>query len=352
MADYRYLVADLLTNTIREEIPFSRVSYGRVLCRAGSARASIPYTHPKATFANLEPKRTALFIERDGQIVWGGIIWTARRSENATTVDIGAEGFWSYFKRRRVRWNLVFTAADQLTIAKTIIDRCQDAGYSPGGNIGVLTDTTTCGVLRDRTYNAYERKLASDAVEQLAALQNGFDFGITCQWESGVITKRLHWNYPQRGVRSGLVFELGANVQAIGWLLDGTHDANSVTSIGAGEGASMLIASSSDTSQLAVYPLLEDVTSYKDVTSTATLAAHAQADLAARNGTSGLSNLVARLTDDVTVGSWTEGDQVYVRAHDGFVDFEGWYRIVQDEIDVDDQGYETAKLTFAGVENF
>lgn len=351
MADYRILVADLKTNVIREEIPFTDFSYSRVLCRAGAFTGRLPYTHPKATLLNINPKQIALYVERDGVIVYGGIIWTARVS-GSNLLEVGSEGFWSYFNRRLIRHTIDLSSTDQLDIARRILNDAQSATLSPGGSINLLIDSDLSGVLRQRTYNAFERKTVSTAVEELSALDNGFDFRVDCQWESNAITKRLRWGYPRLGVRGGLVFELGGNAQAVAWLLDGSKDANLVDAVGAGEGANMLISTASDPSQLTAFPLLETTVSFKDVTMPDTLADHAIAALAARSGSLGLSNVVIRTTTDAPVGSWTVGDDVRIRADDGFLQIDSLYRIVSDQVKVDAQGNEDVSIAFSGSEQF
>lgn len=328
-----------------------------MLCRAGAFKGRLSYTHPKATQNNLNPKQIALYVERDGVIVWGGIIWTVRRTPNSNLLDIGATGFWDYFNHRLIRWSMAFTLAhgtaiDQLSIARAIIGTAQSALLSPGGSIGLLLDPTLSGVIRERTYNVWDRKNVATAIQELSALEDGFDFRVDSQWESGAITKRMRWGYPRLGTRSGLVFELGGNVEALAWQLDGSQDANQIDAIGAGEGASMLIATASDPSQLTAYPLLEAITSYKDVSEFGTLQNHAIADLVARTGSFGLSNIIVRTTTDAPVGSWTVGDDVYIRANDGFVQIEGFYRIVSDSVSVDANGKEDATIAFSGSEQF
>jgi hypothetical protein len=103
LARYRYLVGDLLTGILREEMPFTGVKYNQVLNGPGAFAATIGLRHRKATRANLDPGRTTIYVERDGVLLWGGILWAARPSTDVAKIDLTGEGFWSYFRRRLIR---------------------------------------------------------------------------------------------------------------------------------------------------------------------------------------------------------------------------------------------------------
>jgi hypothetical protein len=342
MPTYRYLVADLLTGTIREEVPFSQVRFSHVLNRPGAFSASINLRHPKATRNNLDPGRTALHVERDGQIVWSGILWTARASVEQATVEVGGEGWWSYFRRREIKTTRTYLAQDQFFIARDLLNYAQ--GIS-GGNVGVTVGSQTCGVLRDRTYYHYERKNLAEAVEQLAAVQNGFDFAIEAAWSGSSITKTFVPAYPKRGRRTNIVLELGVNIEGLSQDLDASNMANSVTALGAGEGDTMLIATVSDPSQLSAYPLLEATETWKDVSVFNTLDGHARSALTARSETlESIPMVLAHPSPDVSVGSFITGDELSVRGNDGFISVDTIMRVQSYEVSVDENGREVTSL--------
>lgn len=367
MATYRYLVGDLVPssgNGIREEMPFSKVKYSHALNAPGGFTASIGHRHPKATRLNLDPGRTAIHLERDGVIIWSGILWTARAGVKAGTLDVGGEGWWSYFRRRRIRTGTggpspstatarIYTAQDQLFIARDLVNYAQ--GQS-GGNIGVTvgTELTTDngGVqrLRDRTFYAYERKPVGEAVEQLAAVQNGFDFAIDVAYDgTGTIIKTLRFGYPRRGRVTDVVWELGANLEDLTQAVDASRQANLVDALGAGDADAMLIATAADTSQIGPYPLLEDTISLKDITVDATLQAHANSELRTRaRPIATIPTLLARPTaPDTTLGSFITGDSLTVRGADGWISVDERMRIMSWEVSVDENGKETVAVAFA-----
>lgn len=357
MTNYRYLFADLLTDTIREEMPLQNVSYGDVLDAPGSLTADLPLSlknaagYEKVTRANIDPGRTAVYVERDGVLVWGGILWTVSADADNFKLSLGCEGFWSYFRRRIIRATQTFAQVDQLTIAQTLVTYAQNV---LGGSIGVTVGTETSGVLRDQTYNAYERSNLGQAVEDLAALDGGFDFAIDVAYDaSGNRTKKLNLSYPGRGSRTAHVLDLGANVESLSWNLDATAMANVMDVMGAGNGATILIGTAADTTEIGTYPVLEDTASYPDVVLPATLAGYATAALTARRlPVETLPTLVTHGSSDLTIGGFRTGDELQVRTQNagGFLAVNSLYRIAAWTVTVNDDGKETIAFTFAPTE--
>jgi hypothetical protein len=75
---YRYFVTDLVSNQVIAEIPFNGVSYERALKTAGSFSGSIPLleeTQHLDLYNSTMPGKTGLYVVRNGECVWGGIIW-------------------------------------------------------------------------------------------------------------------------------------------------------------------------------------------------------------------------------------------------------------------------------------
>lgn len=357
MTTYRYLFADLLTDTIREEMPLENVSYGDVLLAPGSLTGDLPLSlknaagYEKVTRANIDPGRTAVYVERDGVLVWGGILWTVSADADNFKLSIGCEGFWSYFRRRLIRATKTYAATDQLAIVQDLVNYAQAVS---GGNIGVTVGSETSGVLRDQTYNSYERVNLGQAVENLAALDNGFDFAIDVMYDgSGNRLKKLNLNYPTRGARTAHVLDLGANVESLSWNLDASTMANLIDAIGSGDGAAMLLSTAADTTELGVYPLLEDTVSYTDVTVSATLAAHATGALSAsRLPVETLPTLITHGTSDLAIGAFRTGDELQVRTQNagGFLTVNSLYRIAAWTVTPSDDGKETIAFAFAPTE--
>lgn len=321
MATYRYLFCDLRTNAVLAELPLSDVQFDLKLNGAGSLRAKLSITDRAVTrldpLGSTQPGRTAVYVDRDGVLLWGGVLWTRSYSSDGSALELGANEFLSYFERRLITSDAVFDQVDQLAIARSLIGTAQAVA---GGDIGVALRPGTSGVLRDRTYYGSELKSVGEALSQLASVSGGFDYAIDVAYVAGTPTRTLALGYPRRGqvaARSGWLWEYPGNVQAYSWPEDATQQANRSWALGAGTGPGVLVAAASATSLIdAGYPLLEDATSYSDVTEPATLQAHAVADLAALADPVTIPTLAVRADADPVLGSYVVGDELRLRVTD------------------------------------
>jgi hypothetical protein len=110
--NYRYFTTDILTNDILAEIPFKGVSYERSIKTAGAFSGSIPVIPTTGGAAGTEsmnlydstmPGKTALYVMRGDECVWGGIIWTRTYDVISRNLTVNASEFQSYL-HHRVAW--------------------------------------------------------------------------------------------------------------------------------------------------------------------------------------------------------------------------------------------------------
>lgn len=102
---YRYFVTDILSNSLIAEIPFSGVSYERSLKSAGKFSGSIPVLDSTAAmnlYDNTLPGRTALYVVRNDECVWGGIIWSRSYDVVGKTLSVQGSEFTSYLHHRNI----------------------------------------------------------------------------------------------------------------------------------------------------------------------------------------------------------------------------------------------------------
>jgi hypothetical protein len=88
------------------EIPLSNVSYGRSIREAGAFTGDIPVsseTYNLSLYENTVPGKTALYIVRNNQCVWGGIIWSRSYDIKNKILNISGNEFPSYLYHR-VAW--------------------------------------------------------------------------------------------------------------------------------------------------------------------------------------------------------------------------------------------------------
>ena len=276
MADtFRYLLADLLTNEVIAELPFTGVSFTQQLNQAGTFQGHILLSGINAAAFNVDaatiPGRNALYVDKGGTLVWGGVIWGRNYNSTEQTLSIDAREFESYFERRRISQDISFTNIDQLIIAQTLVTAAQAI---PSGNIGVAVGVETSGILISRDYYYYELKNLYSALQDLSRAEDGFDFNINVFYDgSGTPSKTLELGYPRIGTvysandPYALLFEFPGNMVAYEYPEDGAIAANTIYALGAGSNEGKLISISSDATFLADgWPLLEDASNYSDVT--------------------------------------------------------------------------------------
>ena len=340
MARYRYLVSDVWGN-VREEIPFADVSYTPQLNAAGSFQGSLPVEHAKATRAALEPMASAVWVERDRSLVWGGVVAGVAAE---ATVTVTAAGFWTYFTARHVRHRKEYVDTDQLQIVADLVSYAQT---QPDGSIGLQVSMPGegSGVLRTRIYESWERKSIAEAVEELAAMEDGFDFSIEPLYGSdGRPNKVLLLSYPRRGQRREIALDLAKNLVGLPrWSIDGARLSNLVDATGLGDAETMLIATA-EASDRGAYPRLESVVSYRDEGEFSNLLARADADLARTRVPVEHLACDVRPDADIKPGAFTLGDTLWCRARRGFVQVDGEYRVTSFTVDVDDEHNEKLSI--------
>ena len=336
---YTYLFCDLRTDVLLAELPLKNVEYSTELNGIGTFRGHVPYsdeTLPLDPEAATTPCRTALYVDRDGVIVWGGIVWT--RTINGAGKDIQAAEFFSYYQQRYVKTTLSTDTSliidtdfvpdgqrlypDQMHVVWSLM---RYAHVQSGGDILIDTNPLAgpaTGVTRVVTYPGYERPEIYKSIADMAAASDGFDFGIEVGWTSSANNqppkryRRAKAYFPRRGrtaADSGLVFAHGGAAGSIidyEWPEDGTALATEVSGLGEGSGEATLQKIVQDTDMLASgWPLLEAVTKHEGVVEQARLDALTSADLNARGQSQTQPTFTVEADADPAFGSYSVGDE-------------------------------------------
>jgi hypothetical protein len=250
------------------DFPFNDATFGWVLDGPGGFEATLPGNHSAVTRANFALGQRELRVKRDGTLVWGGYLWGASvdlRTPRYPEVRIRGEGYASRLRRRFVLTDLIYSDVAQQTIARNLIDHAES---QPSGDLGI--DTTLLGnhsggtVLRDRAYCLADHVNVGDAIDELAALDDGID------WEIGpapdLATNKLLKTYqPRKGTdRTGTltIAATGPNA-AVGINYDESGDtvASRMLTIGGGGDCNPAEDDRSDAGALASYGLLMGIDS-------------------------------------------------------------------------------------------
>jgi len=354
-ATYTYLIADLRSGAILDELPLSGVSFDKKLNDTGSFRAQLSVDDPEIRLREprilTEPGRTAIYVDRDGDLLWGGIVWTSRYSAANGTLELGAADLLSYFEHRLVldpanlTATVPFTDVDQVEIARGLVSLAQS---HPGGDLGIVfAGAESSGVPRTVEYPASDLKPVADALRDLANADGGFDFTFDVRYgETGEPERFLRIGFPRLGQPGApYVWEYGANLVDFTWPSDAASMATRVLAQGGAPVAE-------DTSALrAGWPLLEAAASPSDTDNAALLAASVKGELAARRRPVVLPELTVRADLDPVVGGYSVGDDARIVVADPFFAGEQLditVRILGLEVTPgDDAGQEQVKLTVA-----
>lgn len=306
---YTYATYDLHTNSILAEVPFENVSYSHKLSKAGTASMSMPVnpTTLKMGIKNSTvPGKTGVYIFRDDEIMWGGILWKRMYESQSRSVRFECETFESYFYHRFQSMVLGWEDVDQLTMARSY-------ALQAAGDIGIDVDETLSGVNRYHNSFNYEFKTLGSEIDELAGLFNGFDWNVRVYIdEMGILRRRLVWGYPQLGVSAAnttMLFEYPGAIRGYTTTEDAARSGNRVFAIGGGQGLDQIYYEARDQQMLDNgWPLLEISTAYKDVFIPSELAARALQDLHRLRTPVALISANVSGSADPKLGSYFPGD--------------------------------------------
>jgi hypothetical protein len=357
------------------ELPFSGVSFGRTLNGIGQFQGTIDLEDPQMQLVDpldlTTPATTGLFIDYNGQIVWGGIILPRARTfqPQSRKMTVTASDVWSYFSQRVQAtdysappysgitgpstvmpiWDASATDSisvyDPLLISWQVISDALTAPANGTGNIlGGLglagngytsaasyfnsSTSNPVGNYINITYPYASLQLVSTIVSQLTqlGLTVGPDIGVDCAYSAGPLSVPLatvNLSYPRRGrtfAQNNLFVDLSTAYQYT-FPEDGTQAANVVYEVG-NSGAIAVTENIYPVNQ--GYPVLEVVKSRSNITSAQALT------LLGNIGLSDLALLsypavVPQFTIDLfnpnlTLGSFIDGDDllVFIPATDGY----------------------------------
>ena len=337
---YTYLFCDLRTDTLLAELPLAGVSYSFELNGIGKLSGTIPYndeTLPLDPETASTPGRTAVYVDRDGVLVWGGIVWTRQDTRGGKSIQ--AAEFLSYFQYRHVKKTLSTDTSllidpsyvdaggqrlynDQKYVVWSLLRYAQD---QPGGSLGIDINPLTApptGITRTATYFGYERPEIYKAIAELASADDGFDFAIEVGWTSAAYNqaplryRRARTWYPRRGrtaAESGLVFSKGGDFGSIidcDWPEDGTAMVTEMSGLGAGTGEAKIVKTAVAQDLIdSGWPLLEGVATYDGVTDEAQVQGMTNADLDASSKAQTQPRFTVAADVDPQFGSYSVGDE-------------------------------------------
>ncbi len=326
---YRCWTTDLLTGRpLCHDLPIALDSYQLGVINApGAASGTVSLLaaeDPKLTCAE---RRTCLWIEYRGEVVWGGVIWDSEPNDDKTELRIAAQTWSSLMGMSIIRETQSFVGVDQLDAFRSLVTYAQSKSRA---GFGITVDSTNSGVLIRRFFGpgagegARPDKPVLEAMGELAEVDTGFEWcdDVVDDGASSSPTKRIRLGYPRLGNSTvgDLLFEHPGQIKTYTWPKAGKASPNVLYAVGAGEGAFTLIQTATNTNELDVwgYPRLEASTGgdHKEIVRNSVLLDHAKADLAALGG--GQLAPVFTVAGDTgpQPGDYSAGDTIRVRITD------------------------------------
>ena len=351
---YRVLVCDFQTNQVKTELPWYQFGFSEALNGAGEISLVVPLRRSKITFANIYPWTTSIYIERNGEILIGGIITACSPSTEEGTLTIQAATLYYYTAARILKNTKVYNYGDDQTsvVCKDLIDQ-----LISDFDIGWQVDCPASGVTREWDlipFYAYERREFATLFDRLMKFDNGFDISIDSEWSGGQIIDTFKTHYPKKGIRKVtkwvkyLKGEPGSNIDIVNATFDGNEQANSLHVLGKGEAYAMLLTTATNTNKIGVgkYPLIERVYTDKSLDTDQELVDRGSELLRL----SAEPRITAQLMldpdhQDTQIGTFAVGDEINIEASDGWVVMDGVWRITDYAMEVTDGEQENLNVS-------
>ncbi|WP_370414393.1 hypothetical protein [Streptomyces fradiae] len=312
---YRAIFCDLLTDQTLDILPLRDVSIDDYIGKAGSLSGTIPI--PNKEIADRVKKvregRTAVYLERGGDLWWGGIVWTTTLQSSGRgvlTLGVQAATFDSYASRRRIRTDAISftTPTDQLDIARRLwaeLDLQDDPSVPPEEGKEPRRLGITFGneksppdyPLRTASWRNGDETVYLDALEQLASLEKGFEHQILVYRDpnDGRRVRQLRLGSPKiNNGAADLVFDRPGSILSYSFPYDATRGGTTALARGASTNANAGTESRPiypAKQQLATdlladgWPLLDLSSDHNEVTDTLTLDSLAFRELDDARGT-------------------------------------------------------------------
>jgi hypothetical protein len=293
---YRAIFCDLIDDQTIDILPLRDVSFDDYIGKAGALSGTIPI--PNQAIADRVKKvregRTAVYLERGGDLWWGGIIWTTTLQSSGRgvlTLSIQAATFDSYAARRRIRTEIKYTEpTDQLAIARRLWEE-----LTKGDCFSIEYGQETSPTKRTVTWRPGDETVYLEALNQLAALQNGFEHQIMVYRDpdTGKRIRQLRLGAPQiRNGATDLLFDRPGSILSYSFPYDATRGGTTAVARGASTNSNAaaesrpLVSNEQVATDLLAdgWPLIDLSSDHNEISDRLTLDSLAAAELAQARG--------------------------------------------------------------------
>ncbi|MGE0399949.1 MAG: hypothetical protein AB7T06_24755 [Kofleriaceae bacterium] len=371
---FTLFVYDINTNTKITELPANGLKFSERLNDNGSISGSLPLG--RAGIASLvnplldyDGRLVKVYLDRNGIIVWSGHLWTGNYDSETQILEVGGKELGAYFQHRIAAADYSVTTypagIDPAQLIAKVYTDAQNAGLAgAGASIGLQIVNNSTGltpIVPGYPLAQYTKvdQIARDLADIIEPSVGGIDITVRSAWDpnTGIPIDTLTLWTPRAGVQgvsTGIKFDL-ASVTKFTWPTDAGGMATTLIATGSGNGEAMPVqqanAPGTPVGGLGQTPRLDRVESV-------TAQSQQQVSLMAN----GLAQQYGAPVTTPTViipttypssplGSWSVSDDATLQIAAGIDPrlrngLNQVWRIVQQEIDVPDEGLPTVTLTF------
>lgn len=370
------LAYDLNRNSLICELIANNLTFDSRLNDAGAISFDLDLQSPRvrnvvAPILDYAGNPFAIYVFRNGVIVWGGISWTGKYTRSTGVLELGGKEFLSYFDQRlaaadysSLSYPSGLDPAQLLYLAMTDVQNAATEG--PGASIGLNVVYTPSGIPvivpgYPLTQQTMVSQIIQDVTSQLTPGYGCVDLDVELGMVNGSPTRTVYTRSPRSGRtagQTGLMFDMSKAVDVV-WAFDATQSGNVVTITGAGTGANKpkttVNAPGVPLGGLGEAPRLDKVVSTSSLSQEQV--SQIAPGIAAAYGQPLTTPQVTVLTNtDVPLGSWIIGDdaRLYMPTGTDELPSDGLFpkgystdwRIVQHAVTVPDEGAATVQITF------
>lgn len=360
MAEIRHIFGDVRTGKVIEEIRCQGVSMKDDLDTGGEWRGTFTLDQTgkdnEVLLSATQPGRCFVVTERNGVVIWGGLVWTRTYQSQAKSTQIYAKGFKAYTASRVCTVDLNYVNIEQRNIMRNLYLSMQ----SDANSVQVTVPSTFNDVvLASLSVKGSDLKTYRSIIDSIADSDNGFDWVITTRRTGASYTHELQIGYPHIGSAaesSAVVFEYPGNITNY-WSNEsmgspGTH----IFAVGAtdSESETTLLARAQHNDLLqGGFPRFDVVTSHKEVESQVLLDGIVRQEAAILKPPMPILTVELKADLDPIMGSYKPGDmaQVVIRDPRYPLTFKQFQRVLSfDYYPPSNDSEELARVVFEGEE--
>lgn len=318
---YRFLVCELKTGDVLDSVPFEiEGSLTRVLQGHGAGKLNLPVLDdacPENWEQLILPWRSLILVVDESDRILAPLIPANRHRQGGGLVGFPCVTVEGYLLRRYVP-TLAYAQRDQALIARDLAALAGDAAGIP-----LEYDCPLTGVLRDRVYGDDENARVYNRLQELAAVEDGFNWTVDVDWTDDrhqQVKYTFRTGYPHLGYRTDTpehVFELPGNITDYDYEEQwGESDAAThVRAIGDGDGDTKITSAPivDALRESAGWPRLEVREQFSGVAEQQTIDSHGQALAAQLFGGQGVIALTVKDGEGTSLGDLSLGDSARVK---------------------------------------